>query len=208
MDAKGKFFVVGLPIGHIGDICLRALRTLCQVDIIAAEDTRSFKKLYGQHQSLISHLNFQKNTNITSQKIISYHKYNETRQTPFLIKALQSKKDVALVSEAGTPNISDPGCKIITQCYQLGIPIISIPGASALTAALSISPFISDHHYFIGFPPKKEKARDELFQTISAYNCNLVAFESPYRLSEHLKSAKKYFFQSIHLYSKRTYKTF
>ena len=192
MDTKGKLFVVGLPIGCIEDISLRALRILSQVDIIAAEDTRSFQKLYNQHQSLINHLQFQKNP-AYHQKVISYHKYNEARQTPFLLQTLQSKKDVALVSEAGTPQISDPGYKIITQCYQYDIPITPIPGASALTTALSISPFQSDHHYFMGFPPKKANQRDELFQTISSYNCSLVAFESPHRLSEHLKSAQKYF---------------
>ena len=101
--------------------------------------------------------------NTLHQKIISYHKYNEARQTPFLLNALESKKDVALVSEAGTPHISDPGYKIITQCYQYNIPVIPIPGASALTTALSISPFTSDHHYFMGFPPKKTKERDKLF---------------------------------------------
>ena len=193
MDIKGRLFVVGLPIGHLEDISLRALRILGQVDIIAAEDTRSFKKLYAQHQSLVNHLQFQTNSNSLHQQIVSYHKYNEARQTPFLFKALESKKNVALVSEAGTPNISDPGYKIITQCYQKDIPVIPIPGASALTTALSISPFISKHHYFMGFPPKKTKERDQLFQTLSSYNCSLVVFESPHRLLEHLKSAKKYF---------------
>ena len=193
MDTKGKLFIVGLPIGHAEDISLRALRILSQVDIIVAEDTRSFKKLYKQHQALVTHLNSQTNSNSPHQQIASYHKYNEARQTPFLLKALQSKKDIALVSEAGTPHISDPGYKIITQCYQEDIPVIPIPGASALTAALSISPFRSEHHYFMGFPPKKVKERDRLFQTLSLYNCSLVAFESPHRLSEHLKSAQKYF---------------
>ena len=193
MDTKGKLFIVGLPIGHAEDISLRALRILSQVDIIVAEDTRSFKKLYNQHQALVTHLNSQTSSNSSHQQITSYHKYNEARQTPFLLKALQSKKDIALVSEAGTPHISDPGYKIITQCYQEGISLIPIPGASALTAALSISPFRSEHHYFMGFPPKKVKERDQLFQTLSLYNCSLVAFESPHRLSEHLKSAQKYF---------------
>ena len=194
MDIKGKLFIVGLPIGHIEDISLRALRILSQVDIIAAEDTRSFKKLYTQHQSLIDYLQPQKDSETHHQKIISYHKYNEAHQTPFLLKTLQLKKNVALASEAGTPHISDPGYKIITQCYQHGIPVIPIPGASALTTSLSISPFQSNHHYFMGFPPKKVKERDQLFQTLSSYNCSLVAFESPHRLSEHFKSAQKYFF--------------
>ena len=112
MNTTGKLFVVGLPIGHIEDISLRALNTLSQVDIIAAEDTRSFQRLYAHHKSLVGHLQSQKDsTNTHPQKIISYHKYNEARQTPFLLNALESKKDVALVSEAGTPHISDPGYK-------------------------------------------------------------------------------------------------
>ncbi len=193
MDTNGNLFVVGLPIGHIEDISLRALRILSQVDIIAAEDTRSFQKLYNQHQSIVNSFKSQTKPNSSHQKIISYHKYNEARQAPFLLQTLQSKKDVALVSEAGTPQISDPGYKIIMQCYQNNISVIPIPGASALTAALSISPFQSNHHYFMGFPLKKAKQRDELFQTISSYNCSLVAFESPHRLLEHLKSAQKYF---------------
>ena len=216
MNVKGKLFIVALPIGYIEDITLRAFRILNQVDIVAAEDTRSFRRFYQAIQQKLQGLSdfIESNVEPLFQKIISYHEHNEASKTPYLLKALQSQRNVALVSEAGTPHISDPGHKIIKQCYQYNIPVIPIPGASALTAALSISPYESGHHYFIGFPPKKAKDRDQLFQTLSSYDCHLVAFESPHRLSEHLQSAQKHLsnrslciqreitkpFEEVHLY--------
>lgn len=215
MSIKGKLFVAALPIGHVEDITFRAFRILNEVDIIAAEDTRNFRKLYQSMQKKLSSLSDGLKNKSLPQRIISYHQHNEASKTPFLLKALQSQQNVALVSEAGTPHISDPGHKIIKKCYQQNIPVIPIPGASALTAALSISPYESSHHYFMGFPPKKAKDRDRLFQTLSSYDCHLVAFEAPHRLSEHIQSAQKHFsnrslcvqreitkpFEEVYLYS-------
>ena len=191
---KGHLFVVGLPIGHIEDITLRALLTLNQVDIIAAEDTRSFQRFYHQvNKKLQNDFQFKVMSQKSSFKVVSYHKHNEAKATQYLLKLLYDQKSVALVSEAGVPQISDPGYKIISQCYQEDIPVIAIPGVSALTTALSLSPFHSSHHYFIGFPPKKAHKRDKLFQILSHYDCQLIAFEAPHRLLEHIHSAQKWF---------------
>ena len=192
MKTQGQLFVVGLPIGHIEDITLRAFRILKEVDIVVAEDTRSFKKLLkSMHQKIDIFNNFASLN--AHQKIMSYHQHNEAQMTLKILKYLKSGKTVVLVSEAGTPCISDPGHKLISQCYQHHIPIRPIPGVSALTTALSLSPFESGPHYFIGFPPKKATQRDKLFQMLKDQPYQIIAFESPHRLKEHLKSAQKYF---------------
>lgn len=212
MEIKGKLFVVGLPIGQNEDITFRAMQILCTVDLVIAEDTRTFKMFFKSiHKKwgrLVSPSNPQ-------QKVLSYHRYNEAKVIPSLIQVLQKGKSIALVCEAGTPQISDPGQRLIHQCHQHHIRVIPIPGASALTTALSLCPFEGTHHYFMGFPPKKALQRDQLFQQLNVYPCHLIAFEAPHRLIEHLKSARKWFsnrklclqreltkpFEDIHIFS-------
>ena len=163
----GKLYVVATPIGNLDDLSYRAEHTLKSVSIIAAEDTRTSKKLLN-------------NFNI-STKLIAYHNHNEIHQSKSIVKILKNGDSVALISDAGTPGISDPGYRVVNLALREDINVVSIPGPCSLTAALSISGLPTDRFYFEGFlPPKKgRKTRFELFQRLPA---TIVIFESPYRI--------------------------
>lgn len=166
----GKLYVVATPIGNLKDITYRAIEVLNNCDLIAAEDTR--------HTSiLLKHYNIE-------TKLISYHKYNEEERSKLLISyILEKNMDVALVSNAGTPCISDPGYRIVKDAREKGIEVIPIPGPSAVMTALSVSGIPINHFLFLGFLPKKESEREEIIRSIKKRGIEtVVIYESPKRI--------------------------
>jgi len=142
---KGNLYIVATPIGNKDDITLRAVKVLGKVDLIAAEDTRETGKLLAYHK--------------IKNNLISYHEHNETRRAPGLINKLEKGLSIALVSDAGTPSVSDPGYRLINNAIAENIRIIPVPGVSAATAALSASGLATDSFIFIGFTAKKKEKR-------------------------------------------------
>jgi len=173
----GTLYVVGTPIGNLEDITLRALRILQEVDIIAAEDTRRTRKLLAAY-------------NIHTP-LTSYFAHNEARKTQYLLDRLKAGKSIALVSNAGTPGISDPGYRLLRAAREAGVPIIPVPGASAVVAALSISGLPADAFVFWGFLPPKAKARRERLEQILNTGLTAVIFEAPHRLLASLKDLEE-----------------
>jgi len=176
MSNRGKLFVVATPIGNLQDISFRAVETLKKVNCIFAEDTRTSKKL-------INHYDI-------DTKLYSYHDHSSEKEIARLLDILKDHKDVALISDAGTPTISDPGYSLIRQCINEGIDVIPIPGASALTAAISASGLPSDAFTFIGFLPTK-KGRQKKISSLEKLDTTLVLFESPHRLLKTLNQLKE-----------------
>ena len=177
MSDKGHLFVVGTPIGNLEDITLRAISTLQNVDLILAEDTRNSKKLLSAH-------------NIDT-KMMSYHEYSNEKQTKRIISLLLDGKNLALISDAGTPTISDPGYGLIRDCIKKEIKIIPIPGASAITTAMSVSGLPSDSFTFFGFLPQKKGRIKKIKELLNVDN-TIILFESPFRLEKTLNQLKEY----------------
>ncbi len=167
---SGTLFIVATPIGNLEDITLRAARTLKEVDLIAAEDTRHTKKL-------LNHLGI-------STPLISYYREKEMQRGHEIIEKLQAGVNVALVSDAGTPAISDPGAVVVQLAHEAGITVSPIPGPSALSAALSGSGFSDDGFLFIGFAPAKKSGRKKLFKSLVNSTYPVVFYESPRRVGE------------------------
>lgn len=166
----GKLFIVSTPIGNLSDITFRALETLKNVDIIACEDTRNTKVLCEKYE-ILTHLE-------------SYHKFSESKKTQFFIDKLKSGCDVALVSDAGTPLISDPGVKLVESARFEGIDIVPVVGASAILALLAVIPRQSESFKFIGFLPRTKEKIENLLKADRGEN--LIFYESPNRLLETL----------------------
>lgn len=179
-EGIGKLFVVATPIGNLEDITLRALKVLKSADIIACEDTRRTLKL----------LNFY---GIPVKKLISYHEHNEKERADYLIKELKKGKSVALVSDAGTPCISDPGYRLVKAAREEGIEVVPIPGASAFLTALSASGFPTDRFFFGGFLPRKEGALKETLKEFLVKPFTCVFYESPHRIERTLKAISELF---------------
>ena len=171
MSNTGQLFVVGTPIGNLEDVTLRAISTLQSVDIILAEDTRNSKKLLDAHK--------------IETKMISYHEHSNDKEIKKIIDLLLEGKDLALISDAGTPTISDPGYGLIRDCIKHDIVIIPIPGVSAITAAMSVSGLPSDSFTFVGFLPQK-KGRLKKIELLKNIENTVILFESPYRLEKTL----------------------
>lgn len=165
----GVLYIVATPIGNLDDITLRALDVLKSVDIVAAEDTRHTSRM-------LSHFN------IDARRLISCHEHNEAERTASMLEKLKAGQSVALVSNAGTPTVSDPGYRIVTAAIENRVPVIPIPGVSAATTAISAAGMPSDRFCFIGFVPKKKGRRDQLLQEFSARRETLIFYESPNRL--------------------------
>ncbi len=177
----GLLYVVATPIGHLKDITLRALEVLKEVDLIASEDTRTTLKL-------LNHFG------IKGPKLIPFHKHNETERAPQLLACLKGGQKLALVSEAGTPGISDPGARLVALAHEEGIPVRPIPGPSALATALSVSGFdLHQGFLFLGFLPAKRGERKRLLAEVAGERRPLVIFESPHRLRETLEDLLKTF---------------
>jgi 16S rRNA (cytidine1402-2'-O)-methyltransferase len=168
----GILYIVATPIGNLEDITLRALRVLKEVAVVAAEDTR-------HTQILLSHYDI--HTPLTS-----YHEHNEKTKSQELVTRLARGQNVALVSDAGTPAISDPGFRLIAQAIRAGVRIIPVPGASALTAVLSASGLPTDRFVFEGFLPARKTQRRERLQTLRDETRTLIFFEAPHRLKDTL----------------------
>jgi 16S rRNA (cytidine1402-2'-O)-methyltransferase len=164
----GTLYIVGTPIGNMDDITLRALKVLGQVHMVAAEDTRNTGKLLAHH-------------NIKS-KLVSYHEYNEREQALNLIKKIKAGYSVALVSDAGTPSVSDPGYRIIKEAIASSIRIIPVPGASASITALCASGLPTDSFFFAGFSPKKKGPRLTWLEKLAEEKCTIIFYESPKRI--------------------------
>jgi 16S rRNA (cytidine1402-2'-O)-methyltransferase len=172
---SGTLYVVAVPIGNPDDISLRALATLKGVAVVAAEDTRHFATLARHHA--------------IGTRAVSYHDHNEESRGRELVERLRAGEDVALVSDAGTPLVSDPGYRLVRAAIEAGIPVTVLPGASAPTAALVGSGLPPHPHRFIGFLPRAAAARRAVFESVAADEATLVAFEAPHRLTDALRDA-------------------
>ena len=161
---KPGLYCVATPIGNLGDITLRAINILKNSDIILCEDTRVSKKL-------LNHLKINK-------ELISYHKFNEQKKIKQILGLLRENKIISIISDAGTPTISDPGKILIRECIKEGLDIYPIPGASAVSASISISGF-SDKYLFLGFLPEKKRDLTNQFKKVSQIGCSIVFFISP-----------------------------
>ena len=167
-----SLYVVATPIGNLEDISLRALRVLQEVKLIAAEDTRKTKRLLSRY-------------NIKTP-MTSYYEHSKESKLEYILGVLE-EKDVAIVSEAGTPGMSDPGYELIVAAIQRSIPVVAIPGPSAITTALIVSGLPADRFTYIGFLPHKANARRRLLESIAGECGTIVALESPHRLRETLR---------------------
>ena len=170
---SGKLFVVATPIGNLEDITLRAIRTLKECDFILCEDTRRAK-------ILLKHYGIEK-------PLISYFEGNEEKRIPEVIDLLREGKNIALISDAGTPLISDPGYRLVKRCREEGIDVLPVPGPSAVIAALSVSGLETDRFMFLGFPPQKIGKRRKLLKEIKDFEGSIVFYVSPYDIKEFLE---------------------
>ena len=174
--SKGKLFVVGTPIGNLEDITLRAIRILKEVDLIACEDTR-------RTQQLLNHYQIHTPT-------LSYHEHNEMTRAPELVIKLAEGENIALVSDAGMPVVSDPGFRLVHLAVRHAIPVIPVPGASAFVAALAASGLPVDKFRFLGFLPAKKAARRRALEENKTATKTLVFYEAPHRILEMLRDLR------------------
>jgi len=166
----GKLYVVATPIGNLGDISARALAVLAQADLVAAEDTRTTGQLLAHHG--------------IGAKLVALHEHNERERAAELVRELAAGKTIALVSDAGTPGVSDPGALLVAHALQAGIEVCPIPGANAAIAALSASGLAAPHFLFYGFLPPKPAARRAALEALGALPYALVFYEAPHRVTE------------------------
>lgn len=172
-NKNGILYIVATPIGNLEDITLRAIRILKEVDLIAAEDTRHTLKL-------LNHLEI-------SKPMISYHRHNEDVKSDVLIEKLQEGKNIALVSDAGTPGICDPGEEVIRKCIELEINIVPVPGACAMINSLICSGINTKEFTFLGFLPLNKKLRKKKLEEIEKSTKTIIIYEAPHKLDSTLK---------------------
>jgi 16S rRNA (cytidine1402-2'-O)-methyltransferase len=175
---KSGLYIIATPIGNLSDITLRALDVLKKSDYILCEDTRTSKNLLDRHQ--------------VKSKLISNHKFNEKKNLSKIIDILKSGCVVSLISDAGTPAVSDPGAILINECVVNNIDIFPIPGASAVSTAISISGF-NEKYFFYGFFPEKNNKLKEDFEKLEKLNSCIVFFISPRKFNKSIKNIKHYF---------------
>ena len=178
-DPTGILYVVATPIGNLEDLSARAARVLDAVDLIAAEDTR-------RTRGLLSTIN-------VKNQMIAYHDHNESEQTPVLIEKLTGGKSVALVSDAGSPLLSDPGTMLVRAARASGIPVVSVPGPSAVIAALSIAGLPTDRFIFDGFLPRTPGPKADRLSELATDSRTIIFYESVHRLANTLEALKAHF---------------
>jgi len=174
-EATGCLYLVGTPIGNLEDITLRALRILREADQIAAEDTRHTQKLLNHYE--------------ISRPLVSYHEHNEMTRAPELLIALEQGAKIALVSDAGMPLVSDPGYRLVTLCLRHQIPVVPVPGPSALLAALSASGLPNEEFLFIGFLPARSGERQRALERLRIEDRTIILYEAPHRIAESIAEA-------------------
>ena len=170
----GTLYVVGTPIGNVADITLRALHLLSLADAIACEDTRNTSQLLSRYG--------------ISKPLIAAHQHNEREVAEKILQRLQAGERIALVSDAGTPGVSDPGAKIVDAIKQAGLPVSPLPGASAAISALSASGLIHDRFYFVGFLPAKAGQRDSTLRSFIHTEATLIFYEAPHRIVDSVQA--------------------
>ena len=175
---KPGLYCVATPIGNMGDISFRAVKILQESELILCEDTRVTKKILQKFE--------------INKKLISNHKFSENKNLEKVIEVLRCNKIVSIVSDAGTPAISDPGRILINECVKNEINIYPVPGTSAVSAAISISGF-SDNFYFCGFLPEKQNQVKKLFNSLSSLSCSIIFFISPNKLDKRIDDIKEFF---------------
>ena len=175
---KPGLYCVATPIGNMGDISFRAVKILQESNLILCEDTRVTKKILQKFE--------------INNKLISNHKFNENKNLEKVIETLKDNKIVSIVSDAGTPAISDPGKILVKECVKNNVEIFPIPGASAVSAAISISGF-SDNFYFCGFLPEKQNQIKKLFKNLSKLESSIIFFISPNKLDKRIGDIKEFF---------------
>ncbi len=176
---SSKLYIVSTPIGNLEDITLRAINILKEVDLSACEDTRTTKKLLSGYQ--------------IQKPLTSYHEHNEIEKAKELLSILQEGKSIALVTDAGTPGVSDPGFRIVKLASENGVQIFSVPGPSAAVAALSISGLPTSGFTFLGFPPRQKKRLIDYLERLKDYPETLIFYESPRRVIKTLEAAAEVF---------------
>jgi 16S rRNA (cytidine1402-2'-O)-methyltransferase len=181
----GILYIVATPIGNLQDITLRAIKILQEVDVIACEDTRKTGILLSQVMP----------SGCQKPRLVSYYEQNELQRIPEVVAALKDGLNIALVSDAGTPTISDPGFKLVRECIEQGIRIESLPGASSVITALAVSGLPTDKFLFVGYPPKKPGHRKTLFENLTKLpiKTTIILFESPHHLIRTLEGMKEVF---------------
>ena len=175
----GCLYVVATPIGNLEDISLRALRILKEADVIVCEDTR-------ETQKLLSHFGI-------SKRLVSYHEHNEITRAPEIVIELEQGAKIALVSDAGTPAISDPGYRLVSLCVRHGIHVVPVPGASAFVAALAASGMPIEEFVFVGFLPARPTARRKALRVLAEEPRTIAVYEAPHRLLDTLEDALEIF---------------
>ncbi len=169
----GTLYVVATPIGNLEDVTLRALRVLREVELIAAEDTRHSRKLL-DHYGI-------------DTRLVSYHDHSERAKAPGLVRRLVAGEDIALISDAGTPGIADPGYRLVVAAIEAGVKVVPIPGASALVACVSVSGLPTDRFTFEGFVPARSAARKAFYERIAGERATVVCYEAGRRLADSLR---------------------
>ena len=164
----GALVIVATPIGNLSDISTRALDALRSADLVACEDTRQTIKL-------LNHFGIQK-------PLVSYHDFNEEKKAAQLVEKIRGGSRIALVSDAGTPGISDPGYRLVRYCREQGLPVLSIPGPNAAVTALAASGLPTDEFFFAGFLPSKKSARREKLESLRSLTATLIFYEAPHRI--------------------------
>lgn len=187
----GNLFIVSTPIGNLQDVSFRTIEIMQTVDAIACEDTR-------KTGLLLKHLRALNNTNNPIRpRLVSYYEQNELQRIPEIINALKNGLNVTLVSDAGTPTISDPGFKLVRECIKQGIRVEAIPGPSSAITALVVSGLPTDKFLFLGYPPKKQGHRKKLFENLASMiqiiKVTAIIFEAPHKLIQTLEELREEF---------------
>ena len=197
----GTLFIVATPIGHVEDITIRALKTLFTVDFIACEDTRRTGQLLKIYESRVlnKEWNIQNVNILKTRRFISYYDEVEEVKSHEIVNLLEEGKSVALVSDSGTPLISDPGFKLVAECIKHNINVISIPGPTALITSLTVSGFSSNQFLFLGYLPSKKSSKIKLLKEIKELENykfikpTIIFYESPFRIYDSLSDLKEIF---------------